>query len=77
MGEFRTYECNECGALKRHSNHWFILRTIEDAARLIIEPLDGKFPNHPVAGNEMTLCSKRCVMVNVERFMQRVMDRQS
>ena len=77
MGEFRTYQCDECGALKQQSNHWFLLRLVADSGRLVIEPLDGKLPNHPVAPDEVTLCSKRCVMVQVEKFMQRVMEQPS
>jgi hypothetical protein len=73
MGEFRTYKCDECGALKKESNHWFILRIIADATRIVLEPLEEKFSNHPLGRDEYTLCSKGCVLVQIERFMQRVM----
>ncbi len=64
MADLHTKVCDECGAIKRESNHWFVallsdrgvFAIARSAAELLYLGLDG------LAGQALDLCSEKCVL---------------
>ncbi len=64
MSDLVTKQCDECGALKRESNHWFVallsdrgvFAIARSAAELLYLGLDG------LAGKALDLCSEQCAV---------------
>lgn len=72
MGYIQTYQCDECKTLKYKSNGWYILGVRDEARQIVIEPLDNKKSAQPLGPDEIVLCSKQCLMLWVERSLERI-----
>jgi len=76
--KIETYRCDECGALKEQSNHWWaVIVRPKDAVvpnlaiHLQIEPLDQALNRRGggLGDDQKSLCGRECVQKTVERFM--------
>lgn len=65
---YTTYKCDECGALKKQTNHWWVItQTPGTDGNLTITPMPPNLPDETV-----TVCGRECAQKAVERWMGEV-----
>lgn len=68
MAKTVTYTCDNCGAVKEETNHWFFLRG--DNSGLELNLWDNEVALQ--ADTLLTLCGDACVLAKVQEFLGKV-----
>jgi hypothetical protein len=65
---YTTFKCDECGALKKQTNHWWVVKPRAGVdGDLIISPMTPNLPDETV-----TVCGRECAQKAIERWMGEV-----
>jgi hypothetical protein len=63
--------CGGCGAVRRQTNHWFVVAIVEQS--LLVRPLDVALAQRgvdPSPGSEEYYCGQQCALGAVGQWMQ-------
>jgi hypothetical protein len=65
---YTTYKCDECGALKRLTNHWWLLTPRLGAeGEFLVSPMPPELPD-----GRITVCGRECAQRAMEKWMGEV-----
>ena len=65
MSLIQNYRCDVCGYVKRRSNDWFTIRTVQNPRTFVATPFRPEFDDDPEA---MHCCGPSCLMKAAGRW---------
>jgi hypothetical protein len=68
MGRLTTWKCDECGAIKKEVNGWWVLELYSKELHLAPLP-DGEIDLPRKGVQSLTLCGRACVQRRIAEFM--------
>lgn len=65
MADLNTQVCDECGAIKKETNHWY--RAVKEGNQFWIAPWATQVPDPFVHMKLLHICSERCATMTMAK----------